>query len=184
MIHILAGIMTLLQLLAPLHAPLTPQQRLRSGEWLRFHVVAQDDSAEMQRIKLCVRDAVQSCYAQNRPVDADMLCAAEALLPLLTDAAASAARKEGFTGEVAVILDTLPFDERELNGLLIPAGEYPALVIRMGDAQGRNWWGLLDPDTALTFAAIDGTADDAPRWDWSWQGLLAALLGLPAPSES
>lgn len=177
--HILAGLLALLQLFTPVLTRDTLHERLRSGQWLRFHVIAQDDSEEMQRIKLCVRDAVQACYAANRPEDASMLSAAEALLPALTQSAQAAARAEGFTGEVSVLLDVLPFDERTLAGVSVPAGDYPALVIRLGDAQGRNWWGLLDPETSLRFAAVEETQDGSILWDWSWEALLAALLNLP-----
>lgn len=181
MAHILAGLLAFMQLLAPV----TPRQevltRLRSGQWLRFHVIAQDDSDEMQRLKYLVRDAVQLCYTACAPQDAAMLDAAQALLPELTHAAEAAARKAGFAGSVSVSLDTAAFDDRNLGGIPIPAGEYPALVIRLGDARGRNWWGLLDPETALRFACVGETQDGTLIWDWSWKTLLAALLGLPVP---
>lgn len=182
--NILAGLLALLQLLTPALTRNTFTQRLRSGEWLRLHVVAHDDSDAMQRVKLCVRDAVQSCYAAHRPGDASMLAAAGKLLPALTQSAGNAARSAGFTGEVAVVLDVLPFDERELAGVVIPAGEYPALVILLGDAQGRNWWGLLDPETSLSFAAAGETPDGALLWDWSWKALWTALLGRPVAADA
>ena len=155
-------------------------QRLQSGQWLRFHVVAQDDTEEMQRVKLVVRDAVQACYQENRAPSGDMLTQAQALLPLLTQSARQAALEAGFTGSVRVHLGMEAFDDRTLHGQPIPAGDYPALVIRLGDAKGRNWWGLLDPDAALLFASEEADAANGPLlWDWSLQGLLAALFGIP-----
>lgn len=157
-------------------------QRLQSGQWLRFHVVAQDDTEEMQRVKLLVRDAVQACYRENRAPSGDMLTQAQALLPLLTQSARQAALEAGFTGSVRVHLGMEAFDDRILHGQPIPAGDYPALVIRLGDAKGRNWWGLLDPDAALLLACAETDTADAPvLWDWSLRGLLAALFGLPMP---
>ena len=45
----------------------------------------------------------------------------------------------------------------------------------------RLMWGLIDPELSAWFAQLpdERTEDDAPRvlWDWSWQGLLAALFG-------
>ena len=46
-------------------------------------------------------------------------------------------------------------------------------MIRLGDAQGRNWWGLIDPELALQCAEFD----EALLWDWSLHGFLRALLG-------
>ncbi|MBR4080251.1 MAG: stage II sporulation protein R [Clostridia bacterium] len=206
MAHFLALLLTLTQLFPlipmPLGTPDAVTERLRSGEWLRLHVIAPDDTPDMQQLKLLVRDAVRDCYAAHRPEDASMLDAATQLLPRLTLAATESARAEGYTGEVSVTLDTHSFDDRLLAGMTIPAGEYPALVIRLGEGRGRNWWGLIDPDTALMMAAVsredassypgsstredtedsedtENTEKKAVRWDWSWRALLSALFGLP-----
>lgn len=185
MMNTLAALLAMLQiLLSALSAPALTS-RMRSGEWLRFHVIAQDDTAPMQRLKLQVRDAVQDAYAASASAGTAMLTQAMSLLPALTQAARDAADQAGFPGAVEVQLGMFPFDERQLFGQTIPAGEYPALVIRLGDAQGQNWWGLLDPELALRLACIAGEDEAAQPilWDWSWQALLAALLGLPLTAE-
>lgn len=177
--HILAGLLAALHLVTSFIAPHVLTQRLRSGEYLRMHVVAQDDTAEMQRIKLSVRDAVQDCYLHARDDSlSDMQAQAEDILPLLTEAALSRARAEGFTGEVTVTLGRQTFGERKWNGIAVPAGEYPALMILLGDAGGQNWWGLLDPETSLAFARAE-PSEGSCLWDWSLQALLAAIFGLP-----
>ena len=182
--NLLAALLAFLQLVLPLLSPQVLTERLRSGEWLRFHVIAQDDTQEMQRVKLCVRDAVQESFRKSRPAAASMRTQAEAILPELTQAAEAAARNEGFTGRVEVLLEVLPFDDRELNSIPVPAGDYPALVIRLGDAQGRNWWGLLDPALSQLFTQVPSTADEPDLiWDWSLQALLSALLGLSMTAE-
>lgn len=145
---------------------------MKTGILLRMHVIAQDDTAEMQRIKQCVRRSVQDAYT---PADGQtMLERTCELLPVLTEAARAAARAEGFTGEVSVSVEKYVFDRRTLDGLTFPAGEYPALMIRLGNAQGQNWWGLVDPELALDCAAWQ----QGWHWDWSLQGFLRALLGL------
>ncbi len=146
---------------------------MKTGVLLRMHVIAQDDTAEMQRVKLCVRDAVQAAYAAAPHQGGTMLQRTEALLPQLTQTAQATARAEGFSGAVKVAIETLPFDQRSLDGLTIPAGTYPALMIRLGDAQGQNWWGLIDPELALQCAAFQ----DELHWDWSLRGFLQVLLG-------
>ena len=175
MARLLAAIAAFIQLFAPIRSATTPVRRLQSGQWLRFHVVAHDNTDEMQRVKICVRDAVQRCFQENRIPGNPMQQEAEALLPALTEAARASAMEEGFTGNVRVTLGKADFDERELSGVVIPAGEYPALIIRLGDAAGRNWWGLLDPEAAMELASAD-TEGEAPVWDWSWEALVAALL--------
>lgn len=198
MAQFLALLLTLVQFFPAisLHAdaPGAVTRLLESGQWLRMHVIAQDNTPDMQQLKLIVRDAVQACYAANRPEGASMLDAAESLLPRLTLAARESARAAGYTGDVTVTLGSQPFGDRQLAGMTIPAGEYPALVIRLGDGLGRNWWGLIDPDAALMLAAViqedTGSPDSTPAedekqesapilWDWSWRALLSALFGLP-----
>ncbi|MBQ8555614.1 MAG: stage II sporulation protein R [Clostridia bacterium] len=151
--------------------------QLKTGYRLRMHVVAHDDTEEMQRIKLCVRDAVQACYTQNAPASGTSLQKTRAILPELTEAATAAARAEGFTGDVAVTLETCYFDDRELSTMTIPAGDYPALMIRLGDAQGQNWWGLIDPLLSLWCARVPDMEAEPITWDWSWQAFIAALTG-------
>lgn len=179
--NILLCLLTALQLLASSCLCTSLPARLHSGEWLRLHVVAADDTSGMQALKLTVRDAVQTCYAAHRCPSAPMQAEAERLLPRLAEAAEQAARAEGFTGEVRVTLGREPFDDRILNGIAVPAGEYPALMIRLGDARGQNWWGLLDPELALLLAAVPGDeGENGVVWDWSLEALLRALLRLPA----
>lgn len=147
---------------------------MKTGILLRMHVVAQDDTSEMQRVKLCVRDAVQDVYAAEADGQVPMLIQASRLLPQLTLAAQHAAQVEGFAGGVTLTIQQETFDERELDGLVIPAGSYPALIVRLGDAKGHNWWGLIDPELALDCASR-GSGD---TWDWSLEGLWQALLNL------
>ena len=187
----LKTLLCLLLTLQTLTVPLkTPEGRvtfaMKTGILLRVHVVAQDDTGEMQRVKLVVRDAVRQAYDERYPSPClSMLAAAEAMLPDLTEAAVAAARNEGFDGPVDVAIETRTFDARELDGFLLPEGEYPALMIRLGDAQGHNWWGLIDPDLSLRTAMVPdfGSSDGPAVWDWSLKAFLSALLGLPLTQE-
>ena len=179
MIQLLAGLLAVLQLQCAC-MPDRTALAMKSGVLLRMHVVAQDDTPAMQALKAPVRDAVRQVYAAHTSPDnaLPMLPRAAALLPELTAAAQSAAREAGYTGEVSVSLEWARFDRRTLDGLTIPAGWYPALMIRLGNARGHNWWGLIDPELALSAAAMES---DASRvlWDWTLEGLLAALFHLP-----
>lgn len=186
----LRSLFCLIMVLGRLAAPLgNPEQRvvfaMKSGILLRMHVIAQDDTEEMQHLKLTVRDAVRQCYDERCPgLSLSMLETAKLLLPELSQTASDTAASEGYQGTVETSIETLTFDARELDGYLLPAGEYPALIIRLGEARGHNWWGLIDPDLALRAAALpDETDGETVQWDWSFAGFLRALLGLPLPGE-
>lgn len=177
MVRFLAGMLAALQLAAPASGGWQLTLGLRTGWLLRLHVVAQDDTAEMQRIKECVRLAVQDAYVQGAEAG-PMLDNARRLLPELTEAAEACARGEGFAGPVRVCLEERRFDARELDGVTVPAGVYPALMVYLGDAAGHNWWGLLDPTLAWRCAGGEG---HLVGWDWSLDGLWAALRSLWLP---
>ena len=67
-----------------------------------------------------------------------------------------------------------------MSRITLTAGHYPALMIFLGDAQGRNWWGLLDPELSIRFALVPGgTPNDGVCWDWSLEALWAALFHQP-----
>ena len=180
MIQLLAGLLAALQLLCAC-MPDRTALAMKSGVLLRMHVVAQDDTPAMQALKAPVRDAVRRVYATHtsREDALPMLPRAAALLPELTTAAQTAAREAGYTGEVSVSLEWARFDQRTLDGLTIPAGWYPALMIRLGEARGHNWWGLIDPELALSAAAMEDDGSSCVLWDWTLEGLLAALFRLP-----
>ena len=177
MLHALAVLLTTVSLLpAMLYSP--AQTLFQSGELLRMHVVAHDDTPAMQQAKLTVRDAVRACYAANAS-GLGMEQQTRLLLPQLEQTAVDAARGCGFDGTVRVELGRRIFPESQCGALQLPGGVYPALMIHMGDARGHNWWGLIDPELSLWFARLPGQADEAPAWDWSLHGLLQALLTLP-----
>lgn len=156
---------------------------MHMGITLRMHVIAQDDTEEMQQVKLAVRDGVRAAYtAVSGGKQQPMLPVAHEYLDVLAAAALSSARGAGFTGTVDVSLGMHRFDERTLDGMTIPAGLYPALVISLGDAQGRNWWGLIDPQFAAACAACPSSpSSDDVVWDWSLEALLDALLSIFSP---
>lgn len=156
---------------------------MRTGVLLRLHVVAASDEAEDQRIKLCVRDAVREAYAAGPGAGEPMLLRAQRMLPALREAAQAAAKAEGFRGGVTVELEQVAFEARTLDGLTFPAGIYPALMVRLGPAQGHNWWGLVDSELALNAARVDGLfaqpeeQGEAVRWVWLLPRLWAQLFG-------
>ena len=148
---------------------------MRAGILLRLHVVAASDLPEDQRIKLCVRDAVQAAYAEHAKESASMLENTRTMLPALQAAAEQAARAEGYHGPVTVSLEQVAFDERKLDGLTFPAGIYPALMVRLGPAQGHNCWGLVDRELALASAQVPDDAGTTLRE----QGEIRWTLHLP-----
>ena len=120
--------------------------------YIRLHVVAADDGAAAQALKLEVRDAV---LAAVRPLVADCGDAGEAWrrigqsVEALEAAATGRARALGYDGPVAAETGVFDFPDRHYGAVFVPAGEYRALRVVLGAGEGRNWWCVLYPSLCL-----------------------------------
>ena len=110
---------------------------------VRLHVIAASDSEGDQAQKLRVRDAVLAALKDFAPSDAED--AAEQLaarLPELAEAARSALDTPAI---VTVRLCREVYPTRDYGTFALPAGEYASLQVRIGAAEGRNWWCVVYP---------------------------------------
>lgn len=130
-------------------------------DYIRLHVLAEDDSDEAQTLKLKVRDA---CLEATRTLLADCESADEAWalirgnVKALEAAAADRARELGYYGPVAAETGLFDFPDRHYGGVFVPAGEYRALRVVIGAGEGHNWWCVLYPSLCLP----EGVDPDAP----------------------
>ena len=122
------------------------------SQYIRLHVVAADDGAAAQALKLEVRDAV---LAAVRPLVADCGDADEAWqrigenVDALEAVAAQKARALGYDGPVAAGTGVFDFPDRQYGALFVPAGAYRALRVVIGAGEGRNWWCVLYPSLCV-----------------------------------
>ena len=115
------------------------QQEILADKLTRLHVVANSDSEADQALKLQVRDAV---LAEIRPEDT---ATDPALLLRLQQAAEDTVAAAGSDQTVKVYRTRMFFDTRVYDTFSLPAGEYNAVRIELGEAAGRNWWCVLFP---------------------------------------
>ena len=54
-------------------------------------------------------------------------------------------RREGYAYPVTAGLTTAYFPEKTYGDCTFPPGEYEALQIKIGEAEGHNWWCVLYP---------------------------------------
>ena len=123
------------------------QQRV-AQETVRFHVLADSDSEEDQRLKLKVRDAVLG-YLEAEMPDAEDAGSRIVWLRAHTDeieaAGEAALGAEGGDDPVNAAGTTSYFPDKTVAGMLFPAGNYEALRVEIGAAEGHNWWCVLYP---------------------------------------
>ena len=117
-------------------------------EVLRFHVLANSDSEEDQKLKLQVRDAVLAYMEENMPEE-DSADAAKEWARAHTDELEAVGRRTveeaGAKYPVSAAVTTCWFPDKSYGDITFPAGNYEALRIEIGVAEGHNWWCVLYP---------------------------------------
>jgi len=119
---------------------------------IRLHVVANSDSDDDQTLKLKVRDAVVDKLQATMESFSSMEEAKEYLqahLPELEEFVNQVIRDLGGTDTAKVSVDHEAFDTREYDTFVLPAGNYEALRITIGEGQGKNWWCVVFPSLCV-----------------------------------
>lgn len=126
---------------------------------LRLHVIANSDSERDQTLKLAVRDTLLQQGAALFDGSADVQNAREKLEPHFSDlerAAEETLRENGCGDRVRITIERSYFDTRIYGEYTVPAGVYTAMCVRIGQAQGKNWWCVMFPPLCLP-AAVEQT---------------------------
>ena len=125
---------------------------------IRLHVLANSDSQADQTLKLQVRDKI---LAQTASLLSGQESAAQAAailqdnLDALAQTAAQEIAARGYHYPVKVCLEETWFPTRQYENVSLPAGNYQALRVLIGEGAGKNWWCVLYPplcfvDTSVT----------------------------------
>lgn len=126
----------------------------------RMQVVAHSDSVEDQELKLAVRDTAAAIVQEITEGETDPYRArnliAEAL-PQIETAASQTVYAAGRVYPVHAALETVVYPFRDYGTFALPAGEYTALRVIIGEGAGQNWWCVAFPGLCEPYACIDET---------------------------
>ena len=131
---------------------------------LRMHVIANSDEEYDQELKLKVRDAVLNEGKElfDGTLTADD--AEEKIIPnidRLESAALNIITEEGFDYPVKVIVVNEYFKTRVYeNSVTLPAGNYTAVKVVIGEGNGKNWWCVMFPPMCLPSASEETQLND------------------------
>ena len=120
-----------------------------ADEVLRFHVIANSDEEADQALKLQVRNCV-GAYVSTLLKDARDKDETEAIVSAHLDDITAVAEKEiakqGYTYPVCAAIEQVDFPEKFYGQYHLPKGTYTSLQVRIGQAQGANWWCVMYPN--------------------------------------
>jgi len=122
------------------------------GETLRLHIIADSDSETDQANKLLVRDAVLSEYSEllcGKTVEQAAMFA-DFLKDEIELTAEKALLAAGCDDRVKAEVTKMYFNTRTYQeGVTLPAGNYTALRLIIGEGKGKNWWCVMYPPLCI-----------------------------------
>ena len=122
---------------------------------VRLHVIANSDTEHDQSVKLLVRDRVLSelnMLLKDAQTHEEAMEIIEKNLDNLRAACNDTLETLGEEMTAEVYFKQEKYPTRHYENISLPAGVYQSLQIRLGDADGKNWWCVLFP-TLCTSAA-------------------------------
>lgn len=129
-------------------------ERIENGV-LRLHIIANSDSEKDQSLKLMVRDGILSGYSEifeNSDGIDEIVKTAKEHLSEIEKTAEKIIRENGFFYDVSCEVVKMDFDRKDYEDFTMPKGFYNALRIKIGKAEGRNWWCVMYPPLCIPTA--------------------------------
>ena len=122
---------------------------------LRLHILANSDTQADQQLKLDVRDRIleetEDLFYQVDSAASARETAAQHL-DEISRIAQQEVERQGYDYPVKAQVCRMFFDTRNYQDFSLPAGQYDAVRITIGEAKGHNWWCVLYPPLCLPAA--------------------------------
>ena len=131
---------------------------------LRLHIIANSNSEADQAVKLLVRDRILSETTDIFTGAAGLADAEKKAAERIGDIAEYAAEtleENGFGYGATAEIGNSYFETREYETFTLPAGNYRSLIIRLGKAEGKNWWCVVFPAVCIPAAAQGAELSDS-----------------------
>ncbi len=115
---------------------------------LRFHVRANSDSKEDQELKMAVKEDIVTML---KPLLEDCRNVSESKAVIVSNlqniytTAVNTITEQGYDYPVKVYVTEEEFPAKTYGDLTFPEGNYQALRVDIGKAEGQNWWCVMFP---------------------------------------
>ncbi|MEE1127493.1 MAG: stage II sporulation protein R [Acutalibacteraceae bacterium] len=122
---------------------------------LRLHIRANSDNDFDQELKLKVRDRILNDTGDmfyKIMTYEEAVEKTENALPTIIESAKDEIKNQGYDYDVKASLGYSYFSTRHYDGYTLPAGNYMALNVEIGEGKGQNWWCVMFPSICLSSA--------------------------------
>ena len=127
----------------------------------RLHIIANSDSKEDQNLKYKVRDALinyMNSISKSFDSKEETIAYVSNHLDDFEKIANQTIKTNGFTYSAKAEIGNFSFPTKKYGDISLPSGNYDALDLKIGKAEGKNWWCVLYP--SLCF--VDVTSGYVP----------------------
>ena len=135
-------------------------REIDTNSLIRIHVLASSNSDTDQQLKLKVKDDVIR-YLQPALKQSDSLTESRRIilssLPQIEQTALQTLQQNGCKDTVTLQYGYFDFPVKYYGSFSLPAGNYEALRILIGEGKGRNWWCVLFPPLCFTDSNVSSS---------------------------
>lgn len=135
-------------------------EQIDKNSLIRIHVLANSDSQADQQLKLQVKDDVvrylEPQLAQSHSIEESRQII-QNHLPQLEQTAKNTLQRLNSNYDVTLQYGHFDFPVKYYGGFSLPAGNYEALRILIGEGKGHNWWCVLFPPMCFTDSATSAS---------------------------
>lgn len=134
-------------------ANLEISEQIDQNSLIRIHVLANSDSPADQQLKLQVKDQIVRTLApqleQSHSIEESRQII-QSNLPRLEQTAKQTLQQLHSSYDVTLQYGRFDFPVKYYGGFSLPAGNYEALRVLIGEGNGHNWWCVLFPPMCFT----------------------------------
>lgn len=133
-----------------------------SNSVFRLHVIANSDSTEDQNLKYIVRDELikyMNEISQNCTTKQEIINLAQKNISNFESIAKKTIQQNGYDYNISVEIGNFDFPTKSYGDITLPAGNYDSLRVKIGKAEGQNWWCVMFPPLCF----VDVTSGIVPE---------------------
>ena len=132
----------------------------------RLHVIANSDSKEDQNLKYIVRDNLLNYMnekCKNLSSKDDVIQYARNNLTEIKQIAKNTIKENGYNYPVTVEIGNFEMPTKKYGDISFPEGYYDALRVKIGKANGQNWWCVMFPPLCFVDSSTGIVSDSSKQ---------------------
>ena len=137
-----------------------------SDSIFRLHVIANSDSIKDQELKYLVRGNLieyMNSLCTNCSSKEEVIMVANNHLENFKKIAKKTIKDQGYNYDVQVEIGNFEFPTKTYGDISFPAGYYDALKVKIGKAQGKNWWCVMFPPLCFVDSNTGIVSDESKK---------------------